>query len=96
MEEDPIEYPIDGILDLHMFLPHDVKSVLDEYLTTCRRQGILRVRIIHGKGQGVLRQIVHSYLKRCLFVREYSTATDASEWGATIAILDATDTIDAE
>ncbi len=81
------EYPVDGVLDLHMFRPQDVRSVLDEYLDECRRRGILHVRIIHGKGHGVLREIVHSYLKNAPFVLEFRTAQDASGWGATIAVL---------
>ena len=88
MDSELFDYPVDGTLDLHMFHPKDVKSALSEYLTECRISGILRVRIIHGKGQGVLRQIVLSYLEKCKFVKEYSTAPDASGWGATIAILE--------
>ena len=88
MESELFDYPIDGTLDLHMFRPKDVKSALSEYLLQCRVNGIHRVRIIHGKGQGVLRQMVHSYLKKCEFVREFSTPSDASGWGATIAILE--------
>lgn len=88
MDSDLFDYPIDGVLDLHMFLPKEVKSVLAEYLHQCRLRGILRVRIIHGRGEGVLRQIVRSYLDSCGFIREYSTPPDASGWGATIAILE--------
>ena len=78
---DFIEYPIDGTLDLHMFRPNEVRSVLDEYLLQCRMRGILHVRIIHGKGQGVLRNIVRSYLQGASFVREFQTSPDASGWG---------------
>lgn len=88
MDSELFDYPVDGTLDLHMFRPKDVKSALVEYLTECRISGVLRVRIIHGKGQGVLRQIVHSYLAQCSFVREFTTASDSSGWGATIAILE--------
>jgi dsDNA-specific endonuclease/ATPase MutS2 len=88
MEEDIFDYPVDGTLDLHMFKPSEVKSALSEYLLQCRIQGILYVRIIHGKGEGVLRQIVHSYLKRCPYVKEFRTASDASSWGVTLAILE--------
>ncbi len=91
MENELFDYPVDGTLDLHMFKPRDVKSALEEYLFQCRINGIHYVRIIHGKGQGVLRQIVHSYLRKCEFVKEFSTAKDASGWGATIAILDTLD-----
>ena len=49
----PIEYPIDGILDLHTFRPNEVKDLIPEYLAACRERGILQVRIIHGKGTGI-------------------------------------------
>lgn len=88
MDQDPVEYPIDGILDLHMFQPGEVKSVLEEYLRECRRAGILTVRIIHGKGSGTMRNLVQSYLKASPFVQEFSTAPDSSGWGATIAVLE--------
>jgi DNA-nicking Smr family endonuclease len=86
-DEEIFDYPVDGILDLHMFLPKDVKSVLSEYLTECRARGILRVRIIHGKGSGVLREIVRSFLKKCPYCLEFQTPSDSSGWGATVAIL---------
>ncbi|MBT4483159.1 MAG: Smr/MutS family protein [Candidatus Latescibacteria bacterium] len=88
MESELFDYPVDGTLDLHMFKPGDVKSALSEFLLQCRIQGVLYVRIIHGKGHGVLRQIVQSHLKKCNFIRDFRTAPDASSWGATIAILE--------
>ncbi len=88
MESELFDYPVDGTLDMHMFKPKDIKSALSEYLLQCRISGILHVRIIHGRGHGILRQIVHSYLKKCSFVKEFRTAPDASGWGATIAILE--------
>lgn len=87
MGDDFFEYPVDGTLDLHMFRPDEVKSAVAEYLAECRRRGIVHVRIIHGKGQGVLRQIVRSYLAGCPFVLEYGSPPDQSGWGATIAML---------
>jgi len=91
MESELFDYPVDGTLDLHMFKPRDVKSAMSEYLLQCRIQGVVHVRIIHGKGHGILRQIVHAYLKECSYVREFTTAADASGWGATIAILEPLD-----
>ena len=85
---EPVEYPINGILDLHAFHPRDVKSLVPEYLHACRERGILRVRIIHGKGKGVLRRTVHAILDRLPEVASYRLASeDASSWGATIVLL---------
>ena len=53
---DEIEYPVDGVLDLHMFAPGDAASVVDEYLRVCVEKGVDEVRIIHGKGKGILRE----------------------------------------
>jgi dsDNA-specific endonuclease/ATPase MutS2 len=84
----PVELPIDGTLDLHTFRPGDVKDLLPEYLALCREKGILKVRIIHGKGTGALRETVHSILKRLPGVVSYRLAgEEGGGWGATIAIL---------
>lgn len=84
---EPIEYPIDGMLDLHAFDPREVGSLVPEYLRACRERGLLRVRIIHGKGTGALRRSVHALLDRETSVVRYHAAEDASGWGATVAHL---------
>jgi DNA-nicking Smr family endonuclease len=84
MEDEPFEIPIDGVLDLHTFQPKEVKDLVPDYLEECRRRGILSVRIIHGKGQGVLRRIVHSLLEKNPQVSGFKAADSASGgWGAT-------------
>ena len=88
MENQLFDYPVDGVLDLHMFKPNEVKSAIEEYLFQCRIEGVLYVKIIHGKGHGVLRQIVRSFLKNCSYVKEFQTAPDHSGWGATVAVLE--------
>ncbi len=86
--DDPIPYPIDGILDLHAFAPRDARSVVTEYLRACREQDVLRVRIIHGKGRSVLRSMVHSLLDRDPAVDRFQLSSgDRSGWGATIVWL---------
>jgi len=78
------EYPIDGVLDLHQFRPADARDVVGDYLDACREKGVVDVRIIHGKGKGVLRRIVHSVLNAREDVETFRLATDTGSWGATI------------
>ena len=84
---DTIEYPVDGVLDLHMFSPKDATSVVNEYLNVCREKGISEVRIIHGKGKGVLRETVHALLEKHPLVLDFRLDSGPSSWGATIARL---------
>jgi len=84
----PLELPIDGVLDLHTFRPKDVKEVVLEYLAACQEKRILKIRIIHGKGIGQLRQTVHSILAKHPEVISYVLASEAfGSWGATIVTL---------
>jgi dsDNA-specific endonuclease/ATPase MutS2 len=86
--DDPIGFPIDGILDLHTFQPDEVKDLVPEYLAECRKSGILQVRIIHGKGTGTLRRTVQSILEKLSYVASFRTAEEeAGGWGATIVTL---------
>ncbi len=82
--DDPVKIPIDGVLDLHAFSPKDVKDLVPEYIRECRSQGIYHVRIIHGKGTGTLREIVHSILKKDPHVIRFKTSHyGGGSWGAT-------------
>ena len=84
----PINLPIDGVLDLHTFRPQDVKRVVLDYIALCRERGILELRIIHGKGIGQLRQTVHSILQKHPDVQRFALATEPyGGTGATIAHL---------
>jgi DNA-nicking Smr family endonuclease len=88
MGENPVEYPIDGTLDLHAFRPDEVKDLVQDYLAECRARGILRVRIIHGKGIGTLRELVHALLSKMPEVESFRLAgEDGGGWGATIVVL---------
>jgi DNA-nicking Smr family endonuclease len=87
-EPDVVALPIDGVLDLHPFHPSEVKRLVADYLEECREQGIFHVRIIHGKGSGQLRRIVHAVLARSAFVASFRLAgEDAGGWGATLVDL---------
>jgi len=84
----PVEIPINGTLDLHTFHPREVKELVPDYLEECRRRGILSVRIVHGKGKGVLRKKVHSVLKKLDYVVEFKPGDVGSgTWGATLVTL---------
>jgi dsDNA-specific endonuclease/ATPase MutS2 len=83
---EPVVIEITDIFDLHAIPPRDVKRVVEEYLLQARAKGFLSVRIIHGKGIGVQRQIVLSVLARTEFVADWTNAPpDAGGLGATIA-----------
>jgi len=86
--EHPVDFPIDGILDLHTFHPSDVKSLVPEYIAECKKRGISDIRIIHGKGTGTLRRIVHSIIEKSPNVKSYRLAgEDEGGWGATLVTL---------
>ena len=87
MEPEPVLLPIDGLLDLHAFNPKEIPSVLREYIGACLEKGIYEIRIIHGKGRGILRRTVHSILEKDPRVVHFGPDTGPSGWGATQAFL---------
>jgi DNA-nicking Smr family endonuclease len=87
-EDEIVKYPIEDSIDLHTFRPNEVKDLLNDYLEAAGQKGFKEVRIIHGKGTGVLRRRVHSVLESHPMVISFGEASsDAGGWGATIAVL---------
>ena len=85
---DPVVIPITDVFDLHTIQPREVKLVVEEYLLEARRLGFRSVRIIHGKGVGVQREIVRKILERTPFVIDWTDAPpEAGGLGATIVRL---------
>jgi dsDNA-specific endonuclease/ATPase MutS2 len=89
---EPVEIEITDVFDLHTIPPRDVKPVVEEYLREAQAKGFRVVRIIHGKGIGVQREIVRSILARTTFVEDWTDAPpDAGGLGATIVRFRPTD-----
>jgi dsDNA-specific endonuclease/ATPase MutS2 len=88
MEPEPVRIPITDVFDLHSVPPRDVKGVVEEYLAEAHRLGFKALRIIHGRGIGVQREMVRSVLARTAFVLGFRDApAEAGGWGATIVTL---------
>jgi DNA-nicking Smr family endonuclease len=82
---EPVEVEISDVFDLHTIQPREVKMVVEEYLRLAQEKGFRSVRIIHGKGIGVQREMVRSLLAKTDFVADWSDAPPgAGSWGATI------------
>ena len=84
MDDEPVELPIEDALDLHAFLPSEVRDVAREYLEQARQRGFREVRLIHGRGRGVQRASIQSMLEQLDFVERFY---DASSLGATVVVL---------
>ena len=88
MGSEPVRIPITDIFDLHTVPPRDVQAIVEEYLAEANRLGFKALRIIHGRGIGVQREIVHTVLARTQFVAGFRDAPpEAGGWGATIVTL---------
>lgn len=82
---EPVEIEITDVFDLHTIPPRDVKRVVEEYLEIAREKGFPVVRIIHGKGIGVQREMVRTILARTDYVLDWTDAPpEAGGFGATI------------
>jgi DNA-nicking Smr family endonuclease len=85
---EPVEIPLTGELDLHVFAPRDIPSVVEEYVRACRERGILSLRLIHGRGRGVQRAEVRRVLGRVEGVLGFGDAPpSAGGWGATVVTI---------
>jgi DNA-nicking Smr family endonuclease len=83
MGDEPFEVPIEDAIDLHAFLPADVRDVAREYLTEAHARGLTEVRLIHGRGRGVQRALIQQMLATLDFVHGWR---DDAHLGATIVI----------
>ena len=87
-EEEPIRIPVTDEFDLHTVPPREVKPMVENYLEEAHLAGFKALRIIHGRGIGVQREIVRSVLAKTPFVAHFADAPEeAGGWGATVVTL---------
>ena len=87
-DDEPLRIPISDVFDLHAVRPQDVKEAVEAYLEEAHRLGLKALRIVHGRGIGVQREIVRAVLARTPFVLSYQDApSEAGGWGATVVTL---------
>ena len=80
-----VQIEVTDMLDLHSFSPQDVPRIVEEYLRLANEKGFRVVRIVHGKGIGVQREIVRRILAETDFVVAFSDAPPfLGHWGATV------------
>jgi dsDNA-specific endonuclease/ATPase MutS2 len=84
---DVVHLAITGELDLHHFRPADVAELVPDYLAAAAERGLREVRIVHGKGRGTLRRIVHAALERSPLVESFRADPGRGGWGATVVNL---------
>jgi len=85
---EPVKIPIEDIIDLHTFRPKDVPDLLEDYFSACIDKGIFSVRVIHGKGKGILKKRVQEILSKNTMVESFRDASPgAGGWGASIVEL---------
>jgi dsDNA-specific endonuclease/ATPase MutS2 len=87
-ESDPVEIPITDVFDLHTIAPRDAQAAVEAYLDEAYRIGLTALRIIHGRGIGVQREMVRAILRKTPYVLQFADApVEAGGWGATIVTL---------
>jgi dsDNA-specific endonuclease/ATPase MutS2 len=88
MDEEPLRIPITDVIDLHTFRPCDIKAAIEAYLEEAHALGLTALRIIHGRGIGLQREVVRNILARTPYVIAFGDApAEAGGWGATIVTL---------
>jgi len=91
---DPVTIEFQDVIDLHSIPAKQVRAVVEDYLDEARRRRVPFVRIIHGKGIGVQRDLIRSILERTPWVVDFRDApVEAGGWGATIVTLSVGDDI---
>lgn len=78
--------PIPQVLRIREMRVDDAKPLLEKYLDDAILAGYDTVRILHGRGAGILRRMVHEYLSQHPQVRSFQLA-DPAEGGEGVTIV---------
>ena len=85
VEDEFTTVPIEDVFDLHAFAPRDVRAAASAYLEEAHRLQFPVVRIVHGRGIGVQREMVRKLLESLPYVLDFRDARpEAGGWGATV------------
>jgi len=88
VDDEPVEIPIEDVLDLHPFRPNEIRDIVRDYLDEARTRGFRQVRLIHGRGIGVQRANVQALLRTIEFVEDFHDADPTGGgWGATVVLI---------
>ena len=83
--DEPFEIEVTDSIDLHAFSPKDTRAVTIAYLDEAYKKGFRLVRVIHGKGIGVQREMVRKVLQETEFVKRFRSDDELSGGsGATV------------
>ena len=83
-ETSVVELALGDVVDLHGFAPRDVPEIVAAALDAAERSERRELRLIHGKGIGVQREVVRALLARDPRVASYRDAPqEAGGRGAT-------------
>jgi len=88
LSDQPFRLVLGDVSDLHTVSPRDVAVAVEEYLLEAHKMGLKALRIIHGRGIGVQREVVRKILSRSELVENFGDApAEAGGWGATLVTL---------
>jgi DNA-nicking Smr family endonuclease len=85
MTEDYVITQGDKPLDLHHFKDADVPSLVEEFAWKCEQEGRSHGAIIHGKGKGTIRELVHFSLSQNpkVYNIKLGSTSNPENWGMT-------------
>lgn len=66
-------------LDLHGYKSDDVFDVVDRFLLEASRKSYAQVRIMTGKGKGIVKDLVIDYLKKAGYPWKYERSDSGTQ-----------------